>query len=604
MDFGLSTLPHLQGGPAGTPRYMAPELFAGAGATAASDIYAVGVLLFYLVAGEYPALRAEGGAARGEIAAQAALDGEEVTAAVPGVIGMLGRPVTSIASGSRSLADYRPEIPEAFAQVVDTAIHPDPGKRFPSAGALSTALSGVLAVPFAGDGAERAQGMRGKRRPRWVYEAALAVLLLGAAGTLVYLREGKALFGAGKSGAAALNAGGVNDKYLGAEKLLLRYDKRKNVSDAIGLLRDVLKQDPDFGLAQAGLGRAYFLQYRVSREAGLLDKARAACNRAIQIDSSLAPPWVTLARIDAMAGNTALATQEVQKAIQLDTRSADAYGAQAEVFNDEGRSDDAIASVQKAADLAPDDWRWAVALGNYYYKAAKLEDAAEQYRKAANLTPDNSIALLDEGLTYLQLGRYVDARASLEKSEQIEPSFFAYSTHAEVLSAQGKFAEAVAMSKKALDLDQTNYVAWGNLASAYLWSPGGHDKAIEAYKKAIEFAEASRKETPDDQDLLVALGGYYAEIGQSDRSLPLLRQAVVLAPNDPNVLFEAGEANEILHRRDNAIELIAKSLALKYHANQLERSPELASLRADPKFQEALQSERAKLSLDSAGKKR
>jgi len=342
----------------------------------------------------------------------------------------------------------------------------------------------------------------------------------------------------------------------------------------------------------------------VSREAGLLDKARAACNRAIQIDPSLAPPWVTLARIDAMAGNAALATQEVEKAIQLDTRSADAYGAQAEVFNDEGRSDDAIASVQKAADLAPDDWRWPVALGNYYYKAAKLEDAAEQYRKAANLTPDNSIALLDEGLTFLQLGRYDDARASLEKSEQIEPSFFAYSTHAEVLSAQGKFAEAVAMSKKALDLDQTNYVAWGNLASAYLWSPGGHDKAIEAYKKAIEFAEASRKETPDDQDLLVALGGYYAEIGQSDRSLPLLRQAVVLAPNDPNVLFEAGEANELLHRRNNAIELIAKSLALKYHANQLERSPELASLRADPKFQEALQSERAKLSLDSAGKKR
>jgi len=598
MDFGLSTLPHLQGAPAGTPRYMAPELFAGAGATAASDIYAVGVLLFYLVAGEYPAQRAEGGGK----AAQQALGGEEVTAAVAhGVIGMSGRRMASSAAGSRSLADYRPDIPEAFAQVVDTAIHPDPGKRFPSAGALSTALSGVLAVPVAVDGAEE---KRRKRRPRWVYAAALAGLLLGAAGTLVYLREGKALFGAGKSGAAALNAGGVNDKYLDAEKLLLRYDKRKNVSDAIGLLSDVLKLDPDFGLAQAGMGRAYFLQYRVSREAGLLDKARAACNRAIQIDPSLAPPWVTLARIDAMAGNAALATQEVEKAIQLDTRSADAYGAQAEVFNDEGRSDDAIASVQKAADLAPDDWRWPVALGNYYYKAAKLEDAAEQYRKAANLTPDNSIALLDEGLTFLQLGRYDDARASLEKSEQIEPSFFAYSTHAEVLSAQGKFAEAVEMSKKALDLNRTNYVAWGNLASAYLWSPSGHDKATEAYKKAIELAEVSRKETPEEPGLLATLGSYYAEVGQSERSLALVRQAVALAPNDPSVLFEAGDAYEILHRRDDAIELIAKSLALKYHANQLERSPELASLRADPKFQEALQSERAKLSLDSARKKR
>jgi serine/threonine-protein kinase len=456
-------------------------------------------------------------------------------------------------------------------------------------------------VPVAGDGAEE---KRRKRRPRWVYEAGLAVLLLGAAGTLVYVREGKASFGAGKSGAAALNAGGVNSKYLDAEKLLLRYDKRKNVSDAIGLLNDVLKDDPNDALAQAGLGRAYFLQYRVSRAVGLLDQARAACNRAIQIDPSLAPPWVTLARIDAMAGNTALATQEVERALHNDPRSAEAHGAQAEVFDDEGRSDDAIASVQEAGVLAPDDWRWLVALGNYYYKAAKLEDAAEQFHRAVDITPDNSIVLLDEGVTFLQLGRYDDARASLEKSERIEPSFFAYSTHAEVLSAQGKFAEAVEMSRKALDMDRTNYVAWGNLASAYLWSPGGHDKAIEAYKKAIELAEVSRKETPEEPGLLATLGGYYAEVGQSDRSLALVRQAVALAPNDPSVLFEAGEANEILHRRDDAIQLIAKALALGYHANQLERSPELASLRADPKFQGALQSERTKLSLDTVGKKR
>ena len=602
MDFGLSTLPHLQGAPAGTPRYMAPELFAGAGATAASDIYAVGVLLFYLVAGEYPAQRADGGAAGGEQAAQQALDGEEVTAAVPGVIGMLSRLTAWGASGSRSLADYRPDIPEAFAQVVDTAIHPDPGKRFPSAGALATALSGVLAVPVARDGAERET--RRRRHPRWVYEAGLAVLLLGAAGMLVYVREGKALFGAGKSGAAALNAGGVNDKYLDAEKLLLRYDKRKNVSDAIGLLSDVLTQDPKNALAQAGLGRAYFLQYRVDRTPGLLDKARVACNQAIGSDSSIAPPHVTLARIEAMAGNTALATQEVEKALELDSRSAEAYGAQSEVFDDEGRSEDAIASVKEANNLDPDYWRWPVLLGHYYFVAGRLSDAAEQFRIGTEKANDNAIAWLDLGLAQLQLERYDDARISLTKSADAQPSFAAYSALAELLTTQGKFAESVEMSEKALDLDKSNYVAWGNLASGYLWSPGGHDKAMETYRSAIELAEKSRKETPDDPDLLATLGDYYAFIGSSDRSLPLLRQAVALAPKNPNVLFHTGEAYEILHQREEAIKLIAEALVLGYHANQLERSPELASLRADPKFQEALQSETAKLSLDIKGKKR
>src|SRR5277367_4871302 len=54
MDFGLSTLPHLQEGFAGTPVYMAPELFAGAASTVESDIYAVGALLFFLVTATHP----------------------------------------------------------------------------------------------------------------------------------------------------------------------------------------------------------------------------------------------------------------------------------------------------------------------------------------------------------------------------------------------------------------------------------------------------------------------------------------------------------------------------------------------------------------------
>ncbi len=38
----------------GTPVYMAPELFEGQRATAKTDIYSLGVLLFYLVTGKYP----------------------------------------------------------------------------------------------------------------------------------------------------------------------------------------------------------------------------------------------------------------------------------------------------------------------------------------------------------------------------------------------------------------------------------------------------------------------------------------------------------------------------------------------------------------------
>jgi tetratricopeptide (TPR) repeat protein len=594
MDFGLSALPQWQGELAGTPRYMAPELFAGGQASVASDIYAVGILLFYLVTGQFPAEKGEDGSK-----GRAELSGDEATAAATALPASMHGSFRQIPTPSRSLLDYRSDLPESFARVVDTAVHADPAKRFASAGALAAALSDVLGSPLAGDTPDEPKPAKAKRWRAWQYEALLAAVLILAAGTFAYLRHRSASPGTAQGNLSA----GVNDEYLEADGLLLRYDKRKNVSDAISLLDDVLKKDPSFALAQAGMCRADFLQYRVTRAAGLLDQARAACNRAIGIDPNLAPSYITLARIDSMAGKTALATTEVEKALQLDPRDAEAYGAQSEVFQAEGRGADAVASVQKAIDLAPDDWRWQVALGNYDYAGGKLQEAAAQYRKAVELTPDNAWALIDLGLASLNLGRYDEAQDHLEKSAQIEPSFLAYSSLSEVLTAKGKFADAVEMSKKARDLNPTNYVAWGNLASVYLLSPGGHDEAMKAYRKAIELAETSRRETPATAQLIADLGAYYADIGQSDRSLPLLRQAVALAPDNPSVLFRAGDGYEILHNRKDAIALIASSLAKGYHANQLERSPELASLRADPNFKDALKSEQAKDSLDTAGKK-
>ncbi len=54
-DFGLASRASLpSGATGGTPDYMAPELLRGENATAASDIYALGVILYEMVAGRKP----------------------------------------------------------------------------------------------------------------------------------------------------------------------------------------------------------------------------------------------------------------------------------------------------------------------------------------------------------------------------------------------------------------------------------------------------------------------------------------------------------------------------------------------------------------------
>ena len=102
MDFGAGT--ELATGlrkpldMAGTPLYLAPELFDGQPATRASDIYSLGVLLYRMVTREYPVE----GADRSQIE-RAHRDGRV-----------------------KRLRDVRPDLPSEFIQTVERALSPDP----------------------------------------------------------------------------------------------------------------------------------------------------------------------------------------------------------------------------------------------------------------------------------------------------------------------------------------------------------------------------------------------------------------------------------------------------------------------------------------------
>ena len=122
MDFSSSRDVELDedspGGLVGTPIYMAPELFDDKPSNFRSDIYALGVLLFYLVTGRHPY----------EARTLKKLK-EEVNARKP----ML-------------LDDLRPDLPSGFVHAVHKAIAWNPDDRFQSAGEFQAALREAVVV--------------------------------------------------------------------------------------------------------------------------------------------------------------------------------------------------------------------------------------------------------------------------------------------------------------------------------------------------------------------------------------------------------------------------------------------------------------------------
>jgi tRNA A-37 threonylcarbamoyl transferase component Bud32 len=123
MDFGAGT--ELDTGArssldmAGTPLYLAPELFDGTPATRASDVYSLGVLLYRMVTRSYPVE----GADRTEIE-RAHREGRVMR-----------------------LRDVRPDLPGEFVRAVERALSPDPSARPQTAGEFEAALTSKTAPP-------------------------------------------------------------------------------------------------------------------------------------------------------------------------------------------------------------------------------------------------------------------------------------------------------------------------------------------------------------------------------------------------------------------------------------------------------------------------
>jgi tetratricopeptide (TPR) repeat protein/tRNA A-37 threonylcarbamoyl transferase component Bud32 len=527
----------------GTPAYMAPEQLFGGGVTRATDIYALGVVLYEMVTGHQPFIV--------ELPLLFALK--------------------KLRHAPRLPRDYVDDLDPRWQTVILRCLDVSPEQRFEHAIDVVKAL-------------EQAP----RRTTQWIAGAA-ALACAGAIATPP-IRERVAkgispLAGLWHGGSTATSLGpNAHADYLKAQDLLDHYYKPHNIDDAVAMFRKTVSEEPALASGYAGLGRALWWQYRDTHDPSAVEPAKAACSRALELDRESASAHVTLGMIYTDGGRTDLAAEELKEALRLNARSADAYSALAELYLKEGRSADVEPAIQEAIDFAPGAWRYLNQLGLYYLSAGRNDAAAEQFQRAATLNPDNARAYNNLGLAYARENRLADARMAYEKSLGIAPAYSALSNLGTILQGEGKDLEAVEIFRRAVEMNPSSYASWGNLASAQNRLPGNASQARETYLKTILVAEKAHANAPDDPVVISDLGSFYASVGMPEKSLPLLRQASRLAPENPQVLYRVAEGYELLHRRQDALKWIEKALGSGFSRETIDRNPELSRLRADPRF--------------------
>lgn len=353
----------------GTPLYIAPEIIAGEPATAKSDVYALGVLLYQILAGD------------------------------------LRRPLTT--GWEHDIRD------ELLTRDIARATAGNPAQRIASAAELAQRLhdlderraerARVEATEARAQAAQAALDRARSRRP-WVLLAGFMLVLGVTASSMLFLRAREAQHMAQEQAArAAATATFLRD-------IMLSADPRESDAGYDATLRDALSRAADRIEARFAADPAMEASIRETAGeiySGLQDFGTAAEHRRR-----------VAVLLGQMLGNAHPRTLEARYRLGESLVNASAYAEAAEIIDGADADAAPIRAENDAVALAA-----AKARGRLHLMQAQIEPAVAQYEDALarleRAAPDNARArhslVLDLAQGYVRIGRQDEAVALLEE---------------------------------------------------------------------------------------------------------------------------------------------------------------------------------------------
>jgi TolB-like protein/DNA-binding winged helix-turn-helix (wHTH) protein/tetratricopeptide (TPR) repeat protein len=255
--------------------------------------------------------------------------------------------------------------------------------------------------------------------------------------------------------------------------------------------QQAVRENPDYALAYAGLADSYTMlaagEYAVLPSAEAVPRAKAAAEKALQLDDTLAEAHATLGFLKwSFEWDWQGAESEYKKAIALTPSYATAHHWYALYLVEIGRFGDAVVEIRKAEELDPFSVIVRTDVGWILYNARRYDEAIQQLAKTLDLDPHFASAHWTLGLAY-------DAKRMSQ--------------------------EAIAEFQKSVDLSGGRPVCLAALGHAYAVA-GMRDKALRILD-GLESQAKYRYVLPDGPAYI------YAALGDHDRALKWLEQAYV-----------------------------------------------------------------------------
>ncbi|MEJ2084319.1 MAG: protein kinase [Acidobacteriota bacterium] len=543
----------------GTPSYMSPEQLKGEPVDHRSDIFSLGIVLYQAATGHRP------------------FTGKSSIEVHSSILRDMPPPVDKV----------RRDVPHHLARIINGCLEKDPEDRYQSAKDVRNELawlrteltSGEVAVP---DRPELAPVE--SDRPKWAWAGGAAAIIVVL---LLYWssdRPGKEIDSDPAEPPPILTVMPEAQLLLDqGYRFELEGDTKENLEHAEDRYRRALQLEPNNPLVQGRLAmllaRAYLSYPSEERAAEIRHLAQAALDEAPDLPEATG----ALGQLALIEGHADTAAKIGRQLISTAPDDYRGYTLSGEALVVSGQTDEGLKLLRQAADMAGPDVRARLTLASKLHQIGRDNEAAAEYETVLNFHPRSPNALNNLAMIYGREGRYLEAIPYLKMLAELHDEAAAMNLGNCYLFL-GRLDEAIGAYEQTIELAPERPLAYQGLAEAYEMQ-GNPTVARQWYEEAITRFDAQIDQGGGPRSKFFGSRAVcHAKLDHRDQAISDIDEALTLAPERGEGLFNAAQVYAVLGERKQAYKYMERAIVSGYGREEFDNNIAFAALRGEPEF--------------------